>query len=137
VELKTFTRDGRIVLTSGKLQEAAASGDACYLVALLDEGGPAEQQIDYLIRNPSNALLISGQLDIEATLQAAAATIFNFRSEDLSQERAVCPQRKLVNLECERFVDQLLQPLHIGSAAGSARIVGPSVDIFLGPSIVH
>src|SRR5260370_12851185 len=43
----------------------------------------------------------------------------------------------LVNLECERFVDQLFQPLHVGSAAGPARIVGPSVDIFLRPSVVH
>jgi len=45
---------------------------------LLDEGGPAEQWHGYLIQNPTNALLTLGQLDIQATLQASAATIFNF-----------------------------------------------------------
>src|SRR5215469_14492876 len=45
-------------------------------------------------------------------------------------------RRCLIDLEGEGFVDQLLQPLHIRSAAGSTRIVGPSIDIFLGPAVV-
>lgn len=78
VELKTFSRDGRVVLTSTELQEAAATRDAYYLVGLLDDGGPPEQWQGHVIQDPIGKLLTVGQFDIQATLQAVVATIFDF-----------------------------------------------------------
>ena len=78
VELKTFTKDGRIVLTSTELQQAAATREAYYLVGLLDDGGPPEQWHGHVIQNPIGKLLTLGQFDIQATLQAVAANIFDF-----------------------------------------------------------
>jgi hypothetical protein len=78
VELKTFTKDGRIVLTSTELQQAAATREAYYLVGLLDDGGAPEQWQGHVIQNPIGKLLTLGQFDIQATLQAVAATIFDF-----------------------------------------------------------
>ena len=64
--------------TSTELQEAAATRDAYYLVGLLDDGGPPEQWQGHVIQNPIGKLLTLGQFDIQATLQAVVATIFDF-----------------------------------------------------------
>src|SRR5262245_31432828 len=43
----------------------------------------------------------------------------------------------LGDLVVARFLDQLLQPLHVRRAAGAARIVHPAVNILLGPAQMY
>jgi len=77
LEIKTFVRDGRVVVTSLELQEAAASQDDYYLVGVLDDGKPEYEWSTFLIRNPIDILLTVGELDVQAKLQASAADVFN------------------------------------------------------------
>jgi len=73
LEVKTFTRDGRVVVTKLELQEAAASQDDYYLIGILDNGKPEYDWDTFKLRNPIDTLLTKGQ----AKLQVSAANIFN------------------------------------------------------------
>ena len=77
VEVKTFIKDGRIVLTTLELQEAAASNEEYYLIGMLDDEKPPHMWSVFLIRNPIDTLLTKGEFDIQTKLQAKAADIFD------------------------------------------------------------
>ena len=77
LEVKTFTQDGRVVVTSTELQEAAASQDDYYLIGVLDDGKSEYEWSTFLIRNPLDILLTKGEFDIQAKLQASAADVFS------------------------------------------------------------
>jgi len=81
IEVKTFTRDGHIVVTSRELQEAATSNDGYFLVGVLDNGGPENEWKTYIRQNPIDILLMKGEFDIDTRLQSSANEIFDL--EDL------------------------------------------------------
>jgi hypothetical protein len=81
LEIKTFSSDGRVVVTSNELREAAASGDEYYLIGVLDNGKPENEWNTFLIQNPINLLLSQGTLDLEAKLQVSAREIFAIVSD--------------------------------------------------------
>lgn len=76
LEVKAFTIDGRVVVTTTELQEAAASGDSYWLVGILDNKDSPHQWPVSFVQDPIHALLRNGELDVIAKLQAAAVDIF-------------------------------------------------------------
>jgi len=77
LEVKTFVRNGRVVMTNVELQQATISQDDYYLVGVLDDGKPQYEWATYLIQNPIHILLTKGELDVQPKLRASAAEIFN------------------------------------------------------------
>jgi len=78
VEVKTFIENGRIIFTSRELHESAISKNDYYLIGILDKGTPQYEWPAYVIQNPINLLLQTGEFDIQAELQAPAAKIFQY-----------------------------------------------------------
>jgi hypothetical protein len=74
VEVKTFVRDGRVIVSDGELREAARSGDDYYLLGLVDDG-PAEKWESVILRNPVAKLLEKGRFQVDAKLEVAAREI--------------------------------------------------------------
>ncbi len=83
LEVKTFTRNGRIVVTSRELQAAAEDPDKYYLVGVLDDENPETEWSTFLILNPLESLLIKGEFDFQTTLKITAAEIFNLDKKSL------------------------------------------------------
>lgn len=77
VEVKAFTEDGRAILTSRELHEAAVSKDDYYLLGLLDDGTPPQSWRSFVHPNPLQTLLTIGEFDIQAKLLAPAKTLFS------------------------------------------------------------
>ncbi len=76
LEVKTFTRNGRVVLSSRELQEAAASRGDYYLIGALDELKPEYEWSTFIIPNPIDFLLTKGDFDIQTKLQVSAEEVF-------------------------------------------------------------
>ena len=84
LEVKTFTRNGRIVVTNRELQVAAGDRDNYYLVGVLDDENPeTEWSTTFQIRNPLESLLIKGEFDFQTTLKVIAAEIFDLDKKTL------------------------------------------------------
>jgi hypothetical protein len=81
LEVKTFTIDGRVIITDTELRAAADSQDDYYLVGVLDDGKPEAEWCTSIISNPIQVLLSRGEFDIEAKLCAPAAEIFEIDTE--------------------------------------------------------
>jgi len=78
LEIKTFTQDGRIFVTSHELQEAATSQNDYYLIGVLfDEKIKHHEWSTFIIRNPIDILLNKGEFDVQTELVASASDIFN------------------------------------------------------------
>lgn len=77
LEVKTFSQNGRVIVTTEELYEAAASGDDYFLLGVLDDGGPATGWKTRLIQNPFPALVNKGSLAIRTKLEAPASDIFD------------------------------------------------------------
>lgn len=82
LEVKTFTPNGRIFVTSTELQVAASSKDDYYLVGVLDDGRPEYDWRTFIIQNPASILLTEGEFDIQATLKASATKVFDLDREE-------------------------------------------------------
>lgn len=80
VEVKTFTIDGRVVVTASELHAATASRGDYYLVGVLDDGKPENEWRTFMISDPIQVLLSTGDFDIEATLHASASDVFEIDS---------------------------------------------------------
>jgi hypothetical protein len=79
VEVKTFTRNGYIVVTSSELRAAASSRDDYYIIGILaDEDQPQDRWETFRIQDPIGILLTGGQVRIQAELRAPAAQVFGF-----------------------------------------------------------
>ena len=81
LEVKTFTLDGRVIVTATELRAAAESQDDYYLVGVLDDGKPEAEWCTFIVSNPMQVLLSRGEFDIEAKLRAPAADIFEIDME--------------------------------------------------------
>ncbi len=77
IEVKTFSRNGRVIFTPGELLEAAASGPNYFLLGVLDDGGPAIVWETMLIQNPFPVLVKRGKLSIKTNLEAPASDLFD------------------------------------------------------------
>lgn len=77
LEIKTCTPDGQVFVTSSELQEAATAKGDFYLVGVLDDGRPENEWDTVVVPDPLDVLLTVGAFDIEATLRAAAAEVFD------------------------------------------------------------
>lgn len=75
VEVKTFTKDGRIVVSPNELQSAGIYGKAYYLVGFLDDG-PEAGWASAIIRDPFGRLLEKGGFSLD--------TVLEIRPKDLS-----------------------------------------------------
>lgn len=77
LEVKTFIRGGRVILSSRELQEAAISKDDYYLIGVLEDENPPSKWTAFTVRNPINILLMKGEFDIDTKLQVTAANLFD------------------------------------------------------------
>ncbi|MEK7996193.1 MAG: DUF3883 domain-containing protein [Planctomycetota bacterium] len=80
LEVKTFTENGRVILTARELQEAATGREDYNLIGVLDDGGPANWWRTVIVRDPLPHLLALGEFEIEATLGLPAAVLFGLAS---------------------------------------------------------
>ena len=78
LEVKTFAPNGRVIVTTEELREAAASGADYFLLGVLDDGGPAAGWRTALIKDPFPTLVKKGKLAIKSKLEAPASDIFEF-----------------------------------------------------------
>lgn len=76
LEVKTFTSDGRVIVTARELRAAAEGKDDYYLIGVLDDGIRESEWSTTILHNPIQVLLSRGDFDIEAKLHAPAADIF-------------------------------------------------------------
>ena len=77
LEVKTFLSNGRVIITTDELREAAASGTDYVLLGVLDDGGPATGWKTMLLPNPFPVLVKSGKLSIKTKLEAPASEVFD------------------------------------------------------------
>jgi len=80
VEVKTFTPDGRVILSANELRAAALLGDDYYLIGFVDSG-PEQQWASRILQNPFPKLLDKGKFDLDVKLQAKAVEIFDLENE--------------------------------------------------------
>jgi hypothetical protein len=81
LEVKTFAPNGQVFVTSNELHEAACSRKGYYLVGVLDDDHSECEWATFIIQDPIDTLLIEGAFDIETTLRASAARVFNFERD--------------------------------------------------------
>ncbi|MCK4625185.1 MAG: DUF3883 domain-containing protein [Phycisphaerae bacterium] len=81
VEVKTFARNGRVVVTYGELREAAQSRDDYYLLGFLDEGPPEAWQ-SAVLADPVPALMEKGQFQVDTKLEVHVGNIFDIFGND-------------------------------------------------------
>ncbi len=79
LEVKTFNTDGRVVVTDLELQAAAEYKSDYYLIGVQDsETIQPSQWPTYLMRDPLLRLMSLGEFVVEAKLQVAAGSLFEF-----------------------------------------------------------
>lgn len=76
VEIKTFTRNGRVFVTSKEMQVAAKEGEKYYLIGVLDEREHNQYTDVKVVVNPIEILLKKGEFDAVVQLQIEAKEIF-------------------------------------------------------------
>jgi len=77
VEVKTFTRNGKIVVTALELQEAALRKKDYYLVGVLDNGKAEYEWPTFVMQNPVYALLREGEFDFQTKLELKPGDLFD------------------------------------------------------------
>ena len=83
LEVKTFTRNGYVVVTSSELQAAAFNRHDYYLVGVLaDKEQQRSNWKTFVVPDPVNRLLVRGSVRVEAELRASAAELFEFTDEE-------------------------------------------------------
>jgi len=84
LEVKTFARNGRVIVSSNELQTAAAYQDAYFLVGILDDDQcPEYDWKSFIVQNPLQLLLKVGEFDIQPKLQALAEKVFGLSDETI------------------------------------------------------
>ncbi len=79
VEVKTFTRNGKIVVTALELQEAALRKKDYYLVGVLDNGKAEYEWPTFVMQNPVYALLREGEFDFQTKLELTPGDLFDLQ----------------------------------------------------------
>lgn len=82
LEIKTFTHDGRVILTSRELQAAAERKTDYFLIGIQDsdEELPPRWK-SFQICNPLLRLMTMGEFVLDAKLQVQADMLFEFKQE--------------------------------------------------------
>jgi Domain of unknown function (DUF3883) len=82
LEVKTFTPDGRVIVTNRELQAAAEYKSEYYLIGVLDSDSvPRAHWTTFLMRDPLLTLMSLGQFIVEAKLQVDADELFEFKTD--------------------------------------------------------
>ncbi len=76
VEVKTFTANGRVIVTSKEMQVAAKEGKKYYLVGVLDEREHNQYPDVKVVIDPIEILLKKGEFDAVVQMQIEAKEIF-------------------------------------------------------------
>ena len=76
VEVKTFTADGRVILSANELRAAALVGDDYYLIGFIDNGSQ-QTWASRILQNPLPQLLDKGRFDLDVKPQAKAGDVFS------------------------------------------------------------
>jgi hypothetical protein len=77
LEIKTFSPNGRVFVSSNELQAAAEDSENYYLIGVLfDESKSPREWLTYIVHNPLELLLIKGEFDVEARLKVEAMNLF-------------------------------------------------------------
>ncbi len=76
LEIKTFTQNGKVFMTSTEIQEAMSSRDEYFLIGIVDDGSVQGEWKTYQLNDPIIILLEKGEFDIQTRLQISAVDIF-------------------------------------------------------------
>lgn len=76
VEVKTFTLDGRIIVSANELRAALRIRGDYYMIGFIDDG-PEQQWVPRIVIDPLPRLPDKGKFDLDVKLQARAGEIFN------------------------------------------------------------
>jgi hypothetical protein len=76
VEVKTFSEDGRIMVSPNELQSAGIYGKVYYLVGFLDDG-PESGWASAIIRDPFGRLLEKGGFNLDIALEIRPKDLFD------------------------------------------------------------
>jgi hypothetical protein len=79
VEVKTFTRNGKIVVTALELREAALRKKDYYLVGVLDNRKAEYEWPTFVMQNPVYALLRGGEFDFQTKLELTPSDLFDLQ----------------------------------------------------------
>jgi hypothetical protein len=82
VEVKTFTSNGRVIVTSKEMQVAAKEGAKYYLVGVLDEREHNQYTDVKVVIDPIEILLKKGEFDAVVQMQIEAKEIFTNPDSD-------------------------------------------------------
>jgi len=83
LEIKTFTRNGYVVVTESELQAAAHYQTNYYMVGVLaDECLPESKWETVIVCDPIKELLQAGTIHIQAEVKAVASDIFHFNQQE-------------------------------------------------------
>jgi len=86
LEVKTFTENGYVVVTSNELKSAARTRTDYYMVGVLsEESKPQSEWETFFIRDPINAILQSGTIHIQAEFGINAADLFRVKSPEMQK----------------------------------------------------
>jgi hypothetical protein len=89
LEVKTFTANGRVIVTNRELQAAAVFKGDYYLIGVQHSDSiPGSQWVTYMTPDPILRLMSLGEFVIETKLQVTACTLFDFQ-HDGSEATAV------------------------------------------------
>jgi len=81
LEVKTFTLDGRVIVTSRELQAAAEHRSDYYLIGVLDDRSQSRAHWKtFLMRDPILSLISMGNFVLDTKLQIDASELFDFGS---------------------------------------------------------
>jgi hypothetical protein len=79
IEVKTFSRNGSIVITGNEIRAAAASEKRYYLIGVLDDNGPPMTWQTFTLNDPLSRLFLIGTFRTQLELQAKAVELFDLR----------------------------------------------------------
>jgi len=76
LEIKTFSENGRVVVTENELQVAADMCAKYYLLGILDCSMPVYEWPTYLLKDPASILLMKGKFSTQTKLEVPAEDLF-------------------------------------------------------------
>ena len=83
LEVKTFSANGRVIVTNRELQAAAVHKADYYLIGVQhSDDMPASQWTTYMTPDPMLRLMSLGTFVVEAKLQVTASSLFSFQHEE-------------------------------------------------------
>ncbi len=84
LEIKTFTANGRVIMSENEIRAAAEKQDNYYIIGVLDDEDKSENEWKtYILRNPLKSLISMGNFTIQTRLEAKASDVFKISENSL------------------------------------------------------